>query len=161
MVLALLRALLHTFRVHHTLGCALRELRVEGWLTPKELAKSLCVVAAPLLAPAHMLSGNLGGDVLPGWVVMCSQVDLSLRPLAPSPCHLNTPCPAPSRPHSVWTLRLKGGVSPQGKFWLPGDPLSVLPARGLVSVRWQGRQPSCHCASKEVDAWVNTQKQCQ
>lgn len=61
----------------------------------------------------------------------------------------------------MWTLRLKGGVCPQGKLWLLGDPLSVLPARGLVSVQWQGRQPSCHRASKEVDAWVNTQKQCQ
>lgn len=44
---------------------------------------------------------------------------------------------------------------------LPGCPLSVLPARLLVSMQQQGRQLSCHCASKEVDAWVNTQKQCQ
>jgi hypothetical protein len=41
---------------------------------------------------------------------------------------------------------------------VPGCPLSV-PTRGLVST--QGRQLSCQCASKEVDAWVNTQKQCQ
>lgn len=92
MVLALLRAPLHTFLVHHTLGCALRELRVEGWLTLKGLAKSLFMVAVPLLSPAHkvwspgtwfsspMLSGNLGGDVLPGGSVTPSLGPLTLLP---------------------------------------------------------------------------------
>lgn len=83
-------------------------------------------MAAPLLTPAHkvwtpdtwfsspLLNGNLSGDVLPVWVVMCSQVGLSLHPLPPSFCYLITPWPAgqqASRPLSVWTLRLKGGVS--------------------------------------------------
>lgn len=72
--------------------------RMGGGLTPKELVKSLCVVAAPLLTPAHKawtpgtwFSSPLSMGI---WVVMCSQVGLSLRPLARSLCHLITPWPA-------------------------------------------------------------------
>lgn len=97
--------------------------------------------------------------MLPGRVVMCSQVDLSLCLLASTSHHLVTPRPACLIQCGPLDGR-EGCLSPGNTLspWVP--PLSVAYKRAGLNVR-QGRQLSCHCASKEVDAWVNTQKQCQ
>lgn len=144
----------HTHAGAHPLG-ALWEPRV---ITLEEVAELLCVAAATECGSTRawfsspLPQGSWAGDVLPG------TPGPQLPQLSPHHTH---PLQA-SMHRSVWTSRLKGGVSvPRESSALPVGTLSVLPARGPVLMLQQARQLSCHCASKEVDAWVNTQEPCQ
>lgn len=88
-----------------------------------------------------------------------SQGHLSPGSLTRSPHHTH---PLPTHASFSVAPSTEGrGVCPQGKLCPRGYPLSMLPARGQVLMLRRGGQLSCHCASKEVDVWVNTQKQCQ